>query len=245
LGALGINLGYLLVQILSFIIALLILRAWVYRPILNMLERRRKTIAQGLEDARLAAEARESAEKQAEAIRLEAEKEADEIVRQAHLRAEEVAVEVKVAAEKDAQGIRAAAEAEAEQSKQQAFAELRAQVAALSIAAAEKLVREALDGKRQRALIDEFFSGIKEGKLALPGVEHLAGVNAEITSALPLTAEEQNVIRKEIGGRIGAGSNITFRVDPGVLGGLVVNVGDRVLDGSVAGGLDSLRQSLK
>ena len=52
--ALGINLGYFLVQLLNFLIVLLILRAWVYRPFLEMLERRRTTIAQGLEDARLA-----------------------------------------------------------------------------------------------------------------------------------------------------------------------------------------------
>lgn len=243
--ALGINLGYLLVQILSFIIAFLILRAWVYRPVLDMLERRRKTIAQGLEDARQAAEARQNAEKQAESIRLEAEKDANEIVHQAHTRADEVGRDVKAAAERDAQAIRAAGEAEAEQSKQRALAELRAQVAALSIAAAERLLREALDEKRQRALIAEFFSGIRSGQVTLLEGERLSGASAEVTSALPLTPEEQDVIRKEIGGKIGAGSSITFKVDPGVLGGLVVNVGDRVLDGSVAGQLDSLRQSLK
>jgi F0F1-type ATP synthase delta subunit len=37
---------------------------------------------------------------------------------------------------------------------------------------------------------------------------------------------------------------ITFRVDPSILGGLVIRVGDKVLDGSVVGQLETMRQSL-
>ena len=56
--ALGLNLGYLLVQIGSFIILFLVLAAWAYKPILGLLEKRREAIAKGLEDARVAGEAR-------------------------------------------------------------------------------------------------------------------------------------------------------------------------------------------
>ncbi|MBK9602269.1 MAG: F0F1 ATP synthase subunit delta [Anaerolineales bacterium] len=38
---------------------------------------------------------------------------------------------------------------------------------------------------------------------------------------------------------------VSFKVDPGILGGLVVKIGDKVLDGSVAGKLEGLRQTLK
>jgi F-type H+-transporting ATPase subunit b len=38
---------------------------------------------------------------------------------------------------------------------------------------------------------------------------------------------------------------VSFKVDPSILGGLVIKVGDKVLDGSVAGKLDGLRQTLK
>jgi len=245
LEALGINLGYLLVQIVSFIIALLILRAWVYRPVLNMLAQRRERIAQGLEDARQAEEARANAERDAQQVLLKAQQDANEVVRQAQARADEVAREIKAAAEKEAGEIRTAAGAEAEQIKSQALAELRGQVAALSIAAAEKLIRESLDEKRQRGLIAEFFSGLKAGKLALLEGEQLSGASAEVASALPLTAEEQETIRKELGLKMAAGSTISFRVDPRLLGGLVVSVGERVLDGSVAGNLESMRHGLK
>jgi F0F1-type ATP synthase delta subunit len=46
-------------------------------------------------------------------------------------------------------------------------------------------------------------------------------------------------------GRLGGGATMSFRVDPRILGGMVVRIGDRVVDGSVAGKLESLRQSLQ
>jgi len=68
LEGLGLNLGYLLVQIFNFAIIFVVLRAWVFKPILGLLDKRRTSIAQGLEDARIAAEARENAEKEARGI---------------------------------------------------------------------------------------------------------------------------------------------------------------------------------
>ena len=47
--ALGINLGYIFVQIFNFAILFLVLRAWVYEPIINMLDNRRKSVEKGLE----------------------------------------------------------------------------------------------------------------------------------------------------------------------------------------------------
>jgi F-type H+-transporting ATPase subunit b len=65
---LGINLGYLIFQILNFTIVCILLYAWAYKPILNMLDKRKTKIAQGLEDARIASEARANAEQEAAKI---------------------------------------------------------------------------------------------------------------------------------------------------------------------------------
>jgi F-type H+-transporting ATPase subunit b len=73
---LGINLGLLIVQIIAFIIVFLTLNAWVYGPMVNMMESRKQKIAQGLEDARVAAEARANAEKEAAKIISDAQTEA-------------------------------------------------------------------------------------------------------------------------------------------------------------------------
>jgi len=77
--ALGINFGLLIVQIIAFIIVFLTLNAWVYQPLLNMMETRKQKIAQGLEDARVAAEARANAEKEAAKVITEAQTEASKI----------------------------------------------------------------------------------------------------------------------------------------------------------------------
>jgi F-type H+-transporting ATPase subunit b len=159
LEALGINLGYLFVQILNFAIIFVVLRVWVYKPILGLLERRRERIAQGLEDARVAAEARANAEKEAQALLGRAQADANQKVRESAERAEQVAREIHAAAEKDAAAVRAAAAGEAEQARSAALGELRGQVAALAIAAAQKLIGESLDEKRQRHLVQEFSLG--------------------------------------------------------------------------------------
>jgi F-type H+-transporting ATPase subunit b len=245
LEALGINLGYLLVQILNFAIILVVLRVWVYKPILGLLEKRRERIAQGLEDARVAAEARANAEKEAQAILSAAQADANLKVREASERAEQVAREIHAAAEKDAAAVREAAAGEAEQARTAALGELRGQVAALAIAAAQKLIGESLDEKRQRHLVEEFFSGIKAGQVVILEGETLRGSSAEITSALPLTETEQETVRKQLAKPLGAGASLSFRVNPAILGGLVVRVGDKVIDGSVAGKLEGLRQSLR
>lgn len=242
--ALGINFGLLIVQIIAFIIVFLTLNAWVYKPMLEMMETRKKKIAQGLEDAHIAAEARSDAEKESAKILSNAQAEAGKVVREATERATDAVKDVKAAAEVEAAKVRETAVAEAELERNRILGDLRGQVAALAIAAANKLVGDALDEKKQRALLDEFFSGVKSGKVIILDDANFKGESAEITSALPLTKEEEETVRKDVLSKVGA-ANVRFRVDPAILGGLVIKVGDKVMDGSVSGKLEGLRQNLK
>jgi F-type H+-transporting ATPase subunit b len=157
--------------------------------------------------------------------------------------AEKNAAAITAKANEDAAKIKAAAQEEAETERNKALADLRSQVVTLSMAAANKLIGASMDAQRQRALVDEFFSGVRSGKVVLlePGVS-AAGAKAEVTSALPLALDEQVVIRADLAGR--GALDVNFKVDPKILGGLVVRVGDRVVDASVSGQLESLKQSL-
>ena len=242
--ALGINLGLLIVQIIAFIIVFLTLNAWVYHPMLNMMDSRKQKIAQGLEDARVAAEARANAEKEAARVIADAQTEASKIVREATERASVAGQEVKAAADADAARAREGAIAEAEVERNRILGDLRSQVASLAIAAANKLVGEALDEKKQRSLLDEFFSGVKSGKLVVLDGENFRGESAQVTRALPLSKDEEEAVKRDVLAKAGT-KEVTFRVDPAILGGLVIRVGDKVLDSSVAGKLEGLRQSLK
>lgn len=242
--ALGINLGYLFVQIFNFAIVLVVLRAWVYKPVVGLLQKRRETIAQGLEDARVAAEARANAEQEAEGVVSEAQQQANKIVREATERAEQSAAELKAEAEREVEETLQSARAEGEQLKTQALGELRGQVATLAVAAAQKVISETLDEKRQQKLIDEFFSGIEAGKVVVLEGEEIGGQAATVTSALPLEAGEQKAIADGLKKQLGGDPAIDFMVNPSILGGLVVRVGDKVIDGSVSGKLANLQESL-
>jgi F-type H+-transporting ATPase subunit b len=210
-----------------------------------MLEKRRNTIAQGQEDARIAAEARANAEQEAAKIIAEAQAKSAHIVNEATDRAEKAVLEVKAEAEKEIVKEREATLADVAEERNRMLSDLRGQVAALAIAAAQKLIGEELDEKRQHVLLEGFFSGVKSGKVVVLEGEKLSGASAEVTSALPLTTGEQSVLKKDILAKMGTQATVAFRVDPAILGGLVIKIGDKLLDDSVASKLEGLRQSLR
>lgn len=245
MAQLGLNLGYLIVQIICFFIIFVTVRAWIVKPLLGMLDKRRLKLEQGIEDARVAGEARANAEEDAAKIINEAQSKATRIVNEATERADTAMENVKAEAEKEIAKEREAVMVEVEQERNRILADLRGQVAALSIAAAQRLIGEEMDSKRQHALLDEFFSGVKSGKVVILEGAELSGDLAEVTSALPLSKEEQEAVKANVLDKMGAKTNIEFHVDPQILGGLIVRVGDKVLDGSVSGQLEGLRKSLK
>ncbi len=245
MAQLGLNLGYLLVQIVCFFIIFIVVRAWIVKPLQGLLEKRRITIAQNLEDARIAAEARANAEKDAAGIITDAQAKAAHIISEATERADAAMIEVRAESENEISKEREAVLAEVGEERSRMLGDLRGQVAALAIAAAQKLVGEALDEKRQHALLAEFFSGVKSGKVVVLEDSDISGGSAEVVSALPLTADEQAIVKKDILYKMGTQATVAFRVEPSILGGLVIHVGDKVMDGSVAGQLENLRQILR
>ena len=175
--ALGINLGYLLTQILGITALILLLTAFLYKPVLRVLDERKARIAKGLEDARQAAIARENADAEAKRVLDEARAEASNIRREAVVAAEQAAKDVEARAREDAKGILANARTEATEERNRILADLRGQVAAISIAAANKLVGESLDEKRQRTLITEFFPKSTGKRVSLQKLGHMMTEN--------------------------------------------------------------------
>lgn len=70
---------------------------------------------------------------------------------------------------------------------------------------------------------------------------------AEVTTAVPLDAESQRVVAQRLGAflrRDPSRLRVRARVDPGILGGVLARVGDTLIDDSVRGRLQRLRQKL-
>jgi F-type H+-transporting ATPase subunit b len=234
MDALGINLGYFLMQLFGFTLLVVILSHFLYGPILKVLEERKARIAKGLEDARQAAIARDNADIEAKKILDAARTEAAKIRSEAATQAEETARGIEAKANSDAKAIVAAAKEDGEAERNRVLSELRGQVAAIAIAAANKLVGEALDEQRQRQLLAEFFAKV-------PGdVTQLKGDKAEVVSALPLSDEEKGQVSQAL-----SVASVEYKVDPRILGGLVIRVGDQVVDNSVAGQMDAMRDALR
>jgi F-type H+-transporting ATPase subunit b len=232
--ALGINPGYLLMQIFGISVLTILLGHFLYEPILNVLEERKRRIAKGLEDARQASIARDNADAEAKKILEAARAEAAKVRQEAMGQAEETRKGILAQAENEAKEIVANARTDAEEERNRILSELRGQVAAIAVAAANKLVGEAIDEKRQHELIGDFFAKVPAG------MGQLSGAKAVITSALPLDDQEKQRLEKALNVE-----NVEYRVDPKILGGLVVRVGDQVVDDSVANRMEALRESLR
>ena len=66
----------------------------------------------------------------------------------------------------------------------------------------------------------------------------------EVRSAVDLDQGEQRRIQEQLAAWLGKDVRLTARVEPELLGGLVMRIGDRLLDGSARGRLEALRRSL-
>ena len=71
-----------------------------------------------------------------------------------------------------------------------------------------------------------------------------APIKAEITSAVELSDEEKQKLQQALSAEHGEGVTFSFNVNPALMGGLRVRVGDRLIDTSVASRLSALRESL-
>ena len=98
-----------------------------------------------------------------------------------------------------------------------------------------------------KVMVDAGDAGLVEdvaGRVAQVASGRGEAVKAEITSAIELTESEMEQLRKRLIDEHGAGLTFSFSVDPSLMGGLRVRVGDRLIDNSVATRLATLRESI-
>jgi F-type H+-transporting ATPase subunit b len=157
-AGLQINLFWVVVSSLNFIVFAVILY-WLFgAPLTRMLAERRERVEQGLRDAEEARQDRERAEADRLAALQEARREANDILTRAQKVAEESRERDLAAAREEVERVRTRATAELEAEKQRAIGELRAEVADLALRAAGRVVGETMTDDRQRRLVNEFLT---------------------------------------------------------------------------------------
>lgn len=69
-------------------------------------------------------------------------------------------------------------------------------------------------------------------------------VPVEVVTALPLEDQQRQALEEKLAAQYGAGLSFSYRVDPAILGGIIVRVGDKLIDSSLASKLAAMRQAL-
>jgi F-type H+-transporting ATPase subunit b len=122
---------------------------------LQAMEERQQKISDGLDAADRALHDLEEAQSKASDQMKEAKQEAASIIDQANKRAAQIVEEAKQQAVAEGDRLKAAAQADIEQEINRAKEELRASVAGLALAGAEKVLEASVDEKSNRALVDK------------------------------------------------------------------------------------------
>ena len=117
----------------------------------------------------------------------------------------------------------------------------------------ERAIGAVADRMGVTRLVGNFLRLVAQNRrlFALPGIvrafrvfaaRHRGEVNAEVTSAHALNDEQMAALKRALREKLGKDVKLAARVDPALLGGLVVRVGDTVYDASLASRLKRLQQ---
>ena len=128
---------------------------FIWPPLFDSLEQRRKKIAEGLAAAEKGQEAMQLAEKKAKTVLKEAKEQSSEIVTLAQKRANEIVEESKMTAKKESERLILSAQAQIDQQIQQAKENLRQEVAALALSAAEQILGAEIDYAKHQDIISK------------------------------------------------------------------------------------------
>ena len=163
IAALGFNLPGLVSQLVNFLILLVVLRLFLYRPIMRVLDERRRRIQEGLSRAEQAAEQASASEDQARAILEEARAEGRQAVQRAQASAEHLRAELEQRARESADQLVSRAREEVQAERDRAIQQLHQEFADLTIVAAERVIGQSLDRSAHQRLIDEVLMGSQFG----------------------------------------------------------------------------------
>jgi F-type H+-transporting ATPase subunit b len=148
-------------QAISFAIFCWFCVKYVWPPLIDAIEARQKKIADGLADAERAGKDLQLAQAKASEQMKDAKSEAAVIVEQANKRKIQIIDEAKELANQEREKILAQGNAEVEAERNRAREELRAQVAALAIAGAEKILERSIDKEANKHIVDKLVAELK------------------------------------------------------------------------------------
>ena len=155
MSELGLNIPVLVAQLVNFFLLLVVLRIFLYRPILELLDRRAQRIREGLEAADQSKEHAAQAEQEVAQQLDESRRQGQTLIAQAQEAANRIQEEARSQARREGETLLERARNEIQLERDQAIAELRKEFADLTVSAAEKVIGQSLDRSAHQRLIDE------------------------------------------------------------------------------------------
>jgi F-type H+-transporting ATPase subunit b len=150
----------LVAQAITFVAFIVFCVKFIWPPLLQAIDERRKTIADGLAAADKGSKSLSEAKVQIAGLLDEARGQARQIIDQAQARANTVLEEARTGADQERERIIQSAQAEVQQQINRARDELRTQVAGIAVAGAEKILAREIDPRAHQELLDQLAAQI-------------------------------------------------------------------------------------
>jgi F-type H+-transporting ATPase subunit b len=154
-ASLGVNLPLLVVFVVNFIVLFVLLRLFLYKPVMKMLDERTKRTKDAMDLAEATKKEFEQAKGEVQREIEKGRQEAQAIIAQSMQVGERLKEESRQEATKQAQAIVDRTRSELEVERDKIVGDLRREFVDISIAAAEKVIKETLDREKHRKLIEE------------------------------------------------------------------------------------------
>lgn len=155
IGALGIDGTAFAIQLITFLLAFLVLKRWAFTPIVKIMEQRRKTIEQGVALGEQMKKEQAELEKKVAGELHKAREQADGIIAAAQTQARQTVQNAEEAAGKKADGIIDAAHDRIAQDTARARKQLEREMIGLVSEATEAIIDEKVDAQKDAALIEK------------------------------------------------------------------------------------------
>ncbi|HCQ91431.1 MULTISPECIES: F0F1 ATP synthase subunit B [unclassified Clostridium] len=155
-----INLSIVLAGTINFFIFFFILRKFVFKPTMEMIESRKQEVEGSFAKAKLEESRVESLKAEQEEKIKRYREDGQKLIETYKVKAERVYDEMIEEAKKEADIVRARAKQDIEREKRKAEGEIKSQVIDLSLVLAEKALEKKIDEDEHKRLIDEFISKV-------------------------------------------------------------------------------------
>jgi F-type H+-transporting ATPase subunit b len=155
IDALGLNVPALIAQLINFSILLLVFSLFLYKPLMKMLDERKRRIQEGLDASEEAKTRLAETEKEVAKELDKARQQGQTMVTEAQQAAARIQDEAHQVARAEADKLLERARSEIQLERDAAIAQIRSQFADLTVTAAERVIKRSLDPAAHRQLIEE------------------------------------------------------------------------------------------